>query len=68
VRFLSLRTLAGWLVLIGGLNWLLVALGFNLVEAILGTGTMLTRLVYILVGLSAVYMLLDMLGMMGKKR
>ena len=44
------------LVIIGGLNWGLVAFGWNLVEAIFGIGT-LTTIVYGLVGLSAVYMI-----------
>ncbi len=45
------------LVVIGGLNWLLVALGWNLVEMIFGMDSILTKIVYILVGLSAVYLL-----------
>lgn len=47
------------LLIVGGLNWLLVAFGINLVEAIFGNvaTSLLTRLVYILVGLAAIYML-----------
>lgn len=45
------------LLIIGGLNWGLVGLlNFDLVAAIFGSGTMLSRLIYILVGLSAVAM------------
>jgi len=44
------------LVIVGGLNWGLVgAFGFNLVDALFGAGGMLARIVYILVGLSALY-------------
>jgi uncharacterized membrane protein YuzA (DUF378 family) len=43
------------LLVIGGLNWGLVALGYNLVDMIFGMGSMLARLIYILVGLSALY-------------
>lgn len=51
----NLGMIALVLLVIGGLNWGLVGLmNFNLVTTILGTG-MLTNLVYILVGLSAVY-------------
>ena len=51
----GLDILALVLVIIGGLNWGLVgAFGFDLVEAILGDGA-LARIVYGLVGLSAVY-------------
>lgn len=47
------------LLIIGGLNWLVVAFGVNVVEAIFGPVSMsiLTRLIYILVGLAAIYML-----------
>ncbi|MEI6304909.1 MAG: DUF378 domain-containing protein [Candidatus Taylorbacteria bacterium] len=41
------------LVIVGGLNWLLVAFNFNLVDAIFGAGSVLAKIVYILVGLSA---------------
>lgn len=43
------------LLVIGGLNWLLTAFDFNLVNMILGSWPMVERVVYILVGLSAVY-------------
>jgi len=44
------------LVIIGGLNWGLVGLfAFNLVNFIFGDMSALSRLVYILVGLSALY-------------
>ena len=46
------------LVIIGGLNWGLVGLfGFNLVSSIFGDMSMLTRLIYDLVGLGALYMI-----------
>ncbi|MBD3354666.1 DUF378 domain-containing protein [Candidatus Woesearchaeota archaeon] len=46
------------LVIIGGLNWGLVGLfNFDLVDAVLGAVAWLAKLVYILVGLSAVYMI-----------
>lgn len=61
---MNLKTLAMWLVVIGGLNWLLVgAFSFNIVDTILGMGSLLSKVVYIVVGLSAVWMLVDMLGM-----
>jgi len=45
------------LVVVGGVNWGLVGLfDFNLVAAIFGDASLLTRLVYDLVGLSAIYM------------
>ena len=50
-----LSKLALWLVIIGGLNWGLVgAFNFNLVSLIFGDMSILSRIVYILVGLSAI--------------
>jgi uncharacterized protein len=44
------------LVLVGGLNWGLVGFfDFDLVATIFGAGTLITRLIYCLVGLSALY-------------
>ena len=42
------------LLVIGGLNWLLVGFGWNLVAAIFGAGSTLSRIIYILVGISAI--------------
>jgi uncharacterized membrane protein YuzA (DUF378 family) len=43
------------LLVVGGLNWLLTALGYNVVDMLLGAGSTLAKVVYILVGLSAVF-------------
>ena len=43
------------LLIIGGLNWGLTGLGFNVVEKIFGSGTTVTVVIYILVGLSALW-------------
>lgn len=48
-------TVAIILVIIGGLNWGLVSLGYNLVEMIFGSMPWLVLVVYALVGLSAIY-------------
>jgi uncharacterized protein len=46
------------LVIVGALNWGLVGFfDFNLVNAIFGLGSLLSRLVYIVVGLSGLYMI-----------
>lgn len=45
--------LAWLLLIVGGLNWGLVALGYNVVDA----GSLLAKIVYGLVGLSAIAML-----------
>ncbi|MBU6370807.1 MAG: DUF378 domain-containing protein [Patescibacteria group bacterium] len=54
------------LVIIGGLNWGLVALGWNLVDAVFGAGSALGGIVYGLVGLSAVYVMF-LAGALSKK-
>lgn len=57
------KDIIGWIALvllvIGGLNWGLVGLiKLDLVKAIFGDMTVLTRVIYLLVGVSAVYVLL----------
>jgi uncharacterized membrane protein YuzA (DUF378 family) len=59
MKVLNLLTLA--LVIIGGVNWGLVgALDFNLVAALFGDQTLLSRMVYVLVGLSAIWQLMPL--------
>ena len=44
------------LVIVGGLNWGLVGLfDFNLVDTIFGVGSTLSRIIYIVVGIAALY-------------
>ena len=58
-KLTTLDWLALVLVIVGGLNWGLVGLlNFNLVSTLFGEMSGLSKIVYILVGLSAVYMLL----------
>jgi len=42
------------LLIVGGLNWGLVAFGYNLVDGLLGEGSTLSLIVYGLVGLAAI--------------
>ena len=56
--FKSIDLIALALVVVGGLNWGLVgAFGFDLVAAIFGEMSIISRIVYIVVGLAAVYMI-----------
>lgn len=56
MKALNLITLI--LVIIGGINWGLVgAFQFDLVAAIFGAGSVLSRAVYVIVGLSALWQL-----------
>jgi uncharacterized membrane protein YuzA (DUF378 family) len=60
--------LAYVLVVIGGLNWGFVGwLNFNLVDTIFGAGSMLSRVVYAVVGAAALYMVYAMVTMMTSK-
>lgn len=52
----ALDWIAMVLLIVGGLNWGLVGLmNFDLVAALFGTQSALSRVVYVLVGLSALY-------------
>lgn len=53
----AIHSVAFVLLVIGGLNWLLVGFGWNLVDAIFGAG-IITKIIYILVGLSAIYLVI----------
>lgn len=53
-----LNYIALTLVIIGALNWLLVGLiDFNLVDTLFGAGSVLTRIIYILVGIAGIWSL-----------
>jgi uncharacterized membrane protein YuzA (DUF378 family) len=53
------------LLIVGGLNWFFGLFSFNLVTTIFGAGS-LAKFVYLLVGLSAIYILFN-LGKFTKK-
>ncbi|MFC1648454.1 DUF378 domain-containing protein [Nanoarchaeota archaeon] len=54
----TLDWIAWVLVIIGGLNWGLVGIfDWNLLDAIFGSIAWLARIIYILVGISALYMI-----------
>ena len=52
----AINFLALTLVIVGALNWLLVgAFSFNLVDALFGSGSILAKIIYILVGISGLW-------------
>jgi uncharacterized membrane protein YuzA (DUF378 family) len=60
-RMKTLNLLTLILLIVGGLNWGLVGVAdFDLVAAIFGEGSALSRAVYALVGLSALYQILPL--------
>lgn len=64
MKALNLITLI--LVIVGGLNWGLVGFfDFNLVAALFGAGSALSRIIYILVGLSALWQLIPLVSAFG---
>lgn len=64
MKILNLTTLI--LVIVGGLNWGLVGLfGFDLVAALFGVGSALSRAVYILVGLAAAWQIVPFVSAFG---
>lgn len=51
----AIKTLAYWLLIIGGLNWLLVGLvGWDISQWLGGQDGLVARVVYIAVGVSAI--------------
>ena len=59
----GLNLIALVLLIVGGLNWGLVGTtGFDLVRAIFGEMTFLSRTVYTLVGVAAIYQLATLRG------
>ena len=64
MKAFNLVTLA--LVIVGGLNWGLVgAFSFDLVAAIFGDGSILSRLIYVVVGLSALWQFVPLVAAFG---
>ena len=59
----ALNILTQVLLIVGGLNWLLVgAIDFDLVAALFGDMSPLSRIVYVLVGLSAIYQAIQLVS------
>lgn len=60
--------IAWGLIVIGGLNWGLVgAFDYNLVDAIFNEGSALAATVYVLVGVAALYSIVDLVVSRNKK-
>ncbi len=58
MRLNGLDLLGLVLTIIGGLNWGLIGIfNFNLVDFLFGTGSLLSRIVYVLVGVGALLLI-----------
>ncbi len=65
----TINTIALILLVIGGLNWLLVGLfGYDLVAALFGTMSAFSRIIYTLVGISALWALFALLPRVATRR
>jgi uncharacterized membrane protein YuzA (DUF378 family) len=59
----ALNIITQVLLIVGGINWLLVgAFDFDLVAALFGEMSALARVVYVLVGLSAIYQIVPLVS------
>ena len=59
---MNTKMLVGWVVALAAVNWGLIGvLNVNIVEAVLCTGSVLTRAAYILVGVAGVYKLYSLI-------
>jgi len=57
------------LLVIGGFNWGLVGwLNYNLVDSLFGTGSVISRVVYAIVGLASLYCIYSAIMMMNSKK
>ena len=55
-------TIAFALVVIGGLNWGLVGLfNYDLVDSLFGTGSVIANVIYVLIGVSALWLVITKL-------
>ena len=63
-----MKQLVAWVLVVAALNWGLVGLmNLNVIEAVLGAGSMLTKIVYIVVGLVGLYKVYVLVGGQSKK-
>ncbi len=54
------------LLIIGGLNWLLVgAADMDIVASLFGAGTMIAKVIYIIIGIAAIIRLVDLIRSRG---
>ncbi len=62
------KQIVAWVLIIAALNWGLVGLlNLNVIEMILGAGSILTKIVYIIVGLVGLYKAYMLVGGQSKK-
>lgn len=69
MKLSSIDWIASILTIVGGVNWGLVGLlNIDLVALIFGEGSALARIVYVLVGISAIYLIFALLKLNSGKK
>ncbi len=62
----TLDKVAMLLLIIGGFNWGLVGwVDYNLVDSLFGTGSIVSRVIYAVVGMASLYCIYSMVKMLG---
>ena len=61
VSMATVSQIAKLLVVVGGLNWGTTALGYNVVNILVGAAPALEKTVYLLVGIATLYVLYEMM-------
>lgn len=63
-----MKQFVAWVLVLGAVNWGLVGLlNLNVVEVILGAGSLLTKVVYMVIGVVGLYKAYMLVGGQGKK-
>ncbi|MDO8638830.1 MAG: DUF378 domain-containing protein [Candidatus Daviesbacteria bacterium] len=63
-----IKPITFWLTIVGALNWGIIALlNLNLVTIFFPAGSMITTIIYVLIGLSALYLAFNSQAKKGKK-
>ncbi|WAH36397.1 DUF378 domain-containing protein [Alicyclobacillus dauci] len=68
MRWNTIDWVAWVLAIVGALNWGVIGFfGFNVIDAVFGTGTGLSRTIYALVGLGGLWQLISVLSRSGTR-
>lgn len=65
---MNLTQAAWWLAVLGAINVGLTVLNFNVVDTLVGSWPQLAQILYLLIGVSGLYLLLTNLSSTGKKK
>jgi uncharacterized membrane protein YuzA (DUF378 family) len=64
-----LDKIATFLLIIGGFNWGLVGwLNYNLVDSLFGVGSVISRIIYAVVGMASLYCIYTMIKLLSRSK